>query len=407
MNNKYFRVESPFRVWCNLGHSDSNTHIGRSRVINVVKEARNAIPGDEIHALVGGTFLIRDDAAWEVSLSAPKSVLEKTYLLRPDWAELPNDPRVAEILAPTRTADYNAIRSAVSANRMRPLHPQVIDIEPSPEMVRVRALIAPSTSALREEGRAFKVAESDIDAYHSSRIRLTIEGVGGKSDRYVEVTDGPRGMVTVDLPVGEPVQGLPFEYPSKERGRIYLRPETWPDPGQVAMRVLYEFVHRGAQAIEDRETRSVTAEGGLDDIAAKVEEESNAPFLRLQMAVGAEDGGLAALHWNGSVADGICRDLAKAVLARSGGTATDHGSPWEALSREAFEGRSPFQHSTDLDEEPIHARDLFLDNVEKRFGVKLGAVERRDIGRRIDDVLEPYFRQERQWAADAADAPAP
>lgn len=406
MFNKYFRVDAPFRVWCHVGLSDSNAHIGRSQVINTVMEARNAGPGDEIHALVGGTFLVRDGAAWEISIHAPKHVFEKTYGRRSPATELAEDPRVSELLAPTRVMDYNAARDKVRSNRLRPLHPEVIEVEPSPGMLLLRAVVEPFAQDLREGNRPYSVSEADVDAYHSGRIRLTIEGRDGAPDRFVKVENGARGMVIVDLPLDEPVQGLPFEFPSEGRGRIYLRPETWPVPAEVAMRVLHEFVHRGTQAIEKREVESVSGQSQIEDVAGKIDEESNAPFLRLQNAVGQTDGGLASMHWSGTVAEGICRDMAEAVIRRSGGNVVDHGSPWQALAHD-----HAFEHSADLDDEPILARDLYLDNVEKRFGIRFGASERRDFGRRVDDVLEPYFDQERQWAeeakAEAGEAPKP
>lgn len=391
--NKFFAVEKPFRIWRHVGTSPSNTWIGSSRSINTVMEARNSEPGDQIHALVGGTFLVRGKEAWRISIRAPKPILEKSYGgYESDAFVLARRTDVlSEIPQPADKIDYNAPRLAIEANRLRELHPEVIEVEPSPGMELLKAMVGRYAEELSAAGRKFSVKAEDVNAYHDGRIRLTIHAPETKDDRQVTVQIGAGGMLIVDLPVGEPVQGLPFEGGTDGRGKIYLRPEVWPSTPEVAMRVLHEFVNR-----KDMD---------LKDIIEKVDEESHIAAFRLQSAVGAEDGGLASMYWSGVEPEAICETLARAVVRLSGGNVVDHGSPWTN-----WDWDKPFDHSKNLDDEPILARDMFLDHVEKRFGVKLGAAERRDVANRIDAVLEPYFEHERKWAEErdqGNDAPAP
>lgn len=406
--NKYFRVDRPFRVWCHLGFSDSNTYIGSSRCINTVMEARNAKPGDVIHALVGGTFMVTAEGPRAISTQAPKHIFEKSYGGRKAdafWFAESMKDFVTEIPAPSAKVDYAGVLAKVSANRMRELHPEVIEVEPSPGMVALRRIFSLDVFDLEARQVDFDIKEVDENAYHPARVEIVLKGVAGAPDRSAKFSFSGR-VLTVNLPVGEPVQGIPFDYEGETRGTIHLRPETWPDVVEVAQRVLYEFVNRGTHSPKNEDIQDMTEMTELQSIAEKIEnEESHAPFLRLQSAVGATDGGLASMHWSGSVSEALCRDLAEVVVKRSKGPVVDHGSPWEALSRNPV-----FEHSEDLADEPILARNLFLDNVEKRFGVKFGAAERRDFEGRIDAILEPYFEQERSYAEErdeAEEAPKP
>jgi hypothetical protein len=61
----YYRVVSPFAVEVLVGHKPSNVWLGRSQVIGVVYETVMLRPGDELHCLPGGDFLVRDGEAFD------------------------------------------------------------------------------------------------------------------------------------------------------------------------------------------------------------------------------------------------------------------------------------------------------------------------------------------------------
>lgn len=234
MNNRYFKVVSPFRIWRQVGTSPSNSYVGSSRMITVVKEARNAIAGDEIHALVGGVFLVRGDQCWEIALGAPKdSPFEKSYGVYGP-AELLSQQKdlVEELPGPSVKPDYGATRKAISGNRMRDLHPAVIEVEPSPDMLRLRELITGLVGELGLSAGDWK--GSDINAYRGAMQTLTLDG------NTCQLQIGAKGMIIVDMPDSIQPQVAPFEQSHSGRGRIYLRDtET---AGMVAAELVREFV---------------------------------------------------------------------------------------------------------------------------------------------------------------------
>jgi hypothetical protein len=65
MNNIYYAVIEPFTVEARVGLSDSQIYIGSSMALRTIYQTVTVRPGDEIHLLFGGDFLVRDGAAWE------------------------------------------------------------------------------------------------------------------------------------------------------------------------------------------------------------------------------------------------------------------------------------------------------------------------------------------------------
>ena len=57
--NHYFRVVAPFRILVKVGLSPAQVYIGRAQALQEIYEEVDTRPGDEIHALVGGDFLVR------------------------------------------------------------------------------------------------------------------------------------------------------------------------------------------------------------------------------------------------------------------------------------------------------------------------------------------------------------
>lgn len=159
IRNTFFRVEKPFRIYRQFGRSESNTWIGRSRVVSNVYHALNVQAGDELHALVGGLFVAdsRDgqpDAA-PARLAPPKPPLEKNYGSMSDEDVLRRLARqgvVREIpRSEARVVDYPAARSAAQ-KELPERHPEVVELMPSPEMVEFRATVAAFALGLDELG---------------------------------------------------------------------------------------------------------------------------------------------------------------------------------------------------------------------------------------------------------------
>lgn len=384
--NKYFTVEKPFRIYRHVGHSASNTYIGRSRAINTVMEARNAKAGDEIHALVGGTFLVRGGETWEISLRPPKPLLEKSYGGASAQSMLAGQTGlVREIPKGTSEADYSGSRKAIEANILPELHAVIIHVELSPEAELLEALFHEARDAA-EDGKRIEFQVDDNKSRPGAQGQFSINEERGGTRTIDVAYDAVKGF-TIGLPENEALEEFPFTgFRSDDRGTIDIGNSAH----RTVARILADFVNRNSAQVRE--------------LSEHVDEESNIAAFRLQKAVGQTDGGLASMYWCGTTSEEICLDIARAVIKASNGKVVDQGSPWRAVDPDMT-----FDHSEDLDEEPAIARDLFLDNVEKRFGVKLGP-ERDGIANRLDLILEPYFDHERSWAEqneEEGDAPTP
>ncbi len=233
MHNRYFKVIEPFRIWRNVGVSPSNSYIGSSRMLTTVMEARNAKPGDEIHALVGGVFLVRGNECWPIGLSAPKeSPFEKSYGIYSPAEELARNVKHVEAMEkPASTPDYGMARKAVSDNLLREFHPQVIQVEASPDLEKLRAIFADVSD---EIGVTLGLKEKDITAYSGATITFELDG------KKASLLIGGAGMIIADLPDDMPSATAPFESCNAGRGRIYLRDAVTSDT--VAAELIREFV---------------------------------------------------------------------------------------------------------------------------------------------------------------------
>jgi hypothetical protein len=63
--NHYYQVVTPFAVEVLVGHRRSNVSIGTSNVLASIYETITVRPGDELHCLLGGDFLVRKGEAFE------------------------------------------------------------------------------------------------------------------------------------------------------------------------------------------------------------------------------------------------------------------------------------------------------------------------------------------------------
>lgn len=79
--NTYYTVTDAFTVYALVGHSDSNCYYGASMLCGNVYRRELLVPGDEIHALHGGVFVVRADGELlSVRLTvSEKGAFEKNY----------------------------------------------------------------------------------------------------------------------------------------------------------------------------------------------------------------------------------------------------------------------------------------------------------------------------------------
>ena len=177
----YFTVAQPFRVWRHVGKCDSNTHIGRSRAVTTVLDAVDALPGDEVHDLPGGTFVTGPDGTFQVSLRPPVPILEsRHHYVSPEnlLRELASAGRVAAIPAPMLRADYGAARRAVDANRLPPLSAEVRRAEPSPELRLANALVDAFLEPLAGMPNGRIRTSRDVTCDGPARARTDVEDGG-------------------------------------------------------------------------------------------------------------------------------------------------------------------------------------------------------------------------------------
>jgi hypothetical protein len=88
--NHYYEVTEPFEVMLKVGTCPSNHYYGSSQICGHVWVRVVAIPGYQVHALCGGTFLVDDkggDGLYATTELLDKSPFEKNYGGRsyPTW----------------------------------------------------------------------------------------------------------------------------------------------------------------------------------------------------------------------------------------------------------------------------------------------------------------------------------
>lgn len=183
ISNTFFRVQKPFRIYRQFGRSESNTWIGRSRIISNVYHALNVQVGDELHALAGGLFVAdrrggKPDAA-PARLKAPKPPLEKDYGSVTDedfLRRLASHGVVREIpRSEARVVDYTAARAGAQRD-LPERHPVVVELMPSPEMVEFRGTVAAFALGLDELGVA--VGWRDHGEWPTVHLSADIDDLG-------------------------------------------------------------------------------------------------------------------------------------------------------------------------------------------------------------------------------------
>jgi hypothetical protein len=239
--NRYFEVARPFQIYRHVGHSPSNQWIGRSRAITTVMAAENTRPGDVVHSLCGGDFLVRGDKTFPISLTVPKPLFEHSYGGRQSSHAILDDRAKAgfakEVDKPAVDGDYNGARNAVSANRLPEYRAQIVPVEPSPEYAALLGLAKTLSDGLSENGVSIEVKGSDFTCDHSPRMKITLP------DLVIETSCDLRG-IRVSLPAGHYEGSVkPDKNWSDKDGDVFLFPL---DGGKAP--IMFEHLAAGIQS---------------------------------------------------------------------------------------------------------------------------------------------------------------
>jgi hypothetical protein len=146
--NAFYRVEEPLLVLKHRGSCTSNDHNGASMIMRLVKEAVLAKRGDEIHALIGGCFLVtKAGVVSEFSLRTRGGVFERAHggFTRDQeiLAALAKAGSMIEIEGPTQRLNY---RQNPADEKFEHLHNEVIWTEHSSLFYKMKAAFPASVS---------------------------------------------------------------------------------------------------------------------------------------------------------------------------------------------------------------------------------------------------------------------
>lgn len=72
--NEYYRVSAPKKVWIRTGHKPGNHYYGAAQIYDVIGQEITLSPGDELHNLVGGLFVITNQGVFEVLHKSPSEI---------------------------------------------------------------------------------------------------------------------------------------------------------------------------------------------------------------------------------------------------------------------------------------------------------------------------------------------
>lgn len=256
--NKFFEFDEPIRWFKAIGTSPSNAYFGASRAIDTVHEQTLVQPGDQIHALVGGTFLVRADGTVETGrLRLPKPHFEKSHGGRDSDADLlarmVKAGRCKEISAPAGKIDYNASRVALEGKRL-PDHMGSVTKEGYVRSPQLQALLDAASSA--KLGKAVKDSGSEWFAADvgqgvepdglGSYLQVKLAGGGGQIeiratplDDTVWIVDQKSGFTAALKEAGAGNWDLNPEY-RNELVTIFPEHET-----EVLLDVLATYVRDG------------------------------------------------------------------------------------------------------------------------------------------------------------------
>lgn len=248
--NRYFRVNEPFLVLKPLGTCETQTYVGASMALRTVKEAFNAVPGDEIHALMGGTFLVtKEGGVTEISIVKPKHVYESKYGFRRNGDRLGDfiaSGALQSIENPIGVAQY---RDPHKSERKFPkLHNEIIWKEHSALFVRMQYAF-PDVMSYVKGNPAAQIGIRDIDEEREVQVtarqdktlfwNFTVDEATERSNIYFGSDFEKKTSIVSSL--SDLLDGC--EIRAKDEYRVYLNP--------TAMQRLERIQERLAWALEE------------------------------------------------------------------------------------------------------------------------------------------------------------
>lgn len=76
----YLTVISSFKIYIAVGSYVTNTFFGSSRACGISYRSINLVPGDEVHDIFGGVFVVHEGKAYQAKMKlSEKHPFEKTY----------------------------------------------------------------------------------------------------------------------------------------------------------------------------------------------------------------------------------------------------------------------------------------------------------------------------------------
>lgn len=196
----YFEVVRPFRYYRQMGITESNTWIGRSQAFDNVYDVLNAKPGDVLHDLPGGTFLMDGEGkGWRIALMAPAPLLEHSYGANPEAEKMKHleaSGALVSIPKPDKALDHPRIREE-AGRKFPPLSKALNVLEASPELVQYRAGPKKLLTSRRED-----LVLTDFDSFRDLTVGSVVEDENGDKARLA-------WLIAKDVLVVSPVKGRP------------------------------------------------------------------------------------------------------------------------------------------------------------------------------------------------------
>ena len=154
--NVFYRVAKPLLVLKHRGRCTTNDFVGASMMLRLVKEAVQAKPGDEIHALIGGCFLVDTaGAVSEFSLRTRTGAFERVHggFVRDQdlLASLAKIGYMTEVEGPVQKPDY---RKNPADERFEHLHDEVIWTEQSDLFTKMKLSFPDAVSVFKDHPTA-------------------------------------------------------------------------------------------------------------------------------------------------------------------------------------------------------------------------------------------------------------
>lgn len=223
--NHYYEAVEPIFYLERKGHSESNTYIGASRVLDAIYEGHQAREGDQFHLLVGGDFLVRNGKPIaDVSFWFPKHIFEKSYGSRNTsqglFATLEKQGAVKRIPYPGIDLAYAKARH--QEKEFPPNEPRLRYVENSPTAILLTSYGKTLATIARDND--MKVTFQDFHEERRAKLRVTRPEANGHRT-VLEVVAPEDGRVYVNSPNETfDISGLidlARKHPDTDPARIY------------------------------------------------------------------------------------------------------------------------------------------------------------------------------------------